>query len=254
MAEKKAETKVESQRDDSNEPKEVKEEKAEAPKEEKKEEKEEPKNENAKKEESKPAVAKPAGKGKVVEAKVVLEREYIVPLRKGFLKVPRYKRAKKAIRVLREFIAKHMKVEDRDLRKVKVDRFLNEELWFRGIKKPAGKIKVKAIKDSEGVVRVELAEVPEVVKFKMAREEKLKVAMAGKGKKKAVKTGDKKDEEKDKDGDGVADKVEEKEDVKAGAEKAAKVEKAVAKEVKHTAKAKTGKQEKQQIHRKAMKR
>jgi large subunit ribosomal protein L31e len=188
------------------------------------------------------------------EKKIVLEREYVVPLRRGFLKVPQYRRAKKAIRVLREFIAKHMKVEDRDLRKVKVDRFLNEELWFRGIKKPAGKIKVKAVKDSEGIVRVELADVPEIVKFRMAREEKLKAAMANRGKapKKAKKEDE--DKDKDKDKDGVADKVEEKEDAKAGAEMSAKVEKAAAKTTKHTAKAVTGKQEKQQVHRKAMKR
>jgi large subunit ribosomal protein L31e len=80
------------------------------------------------------------------EGKVVIEREYIVPLRKEWLKVPRYRRAKKAVKALKEFMARHMKIYDRDLRKIKLDTYLNNELWFRGIKKPAHKIKIKAIK------------------------------------------------------------------------------------------------------------
>ena len=45
-------------------------------------------------------------KKKEKEAKVVLEREYVVPLRRKVRLVPRYRRAKKAVRVLKEFIAK----------------------------------------------------------------------------------------------------------------------------------------------------
>ena len=64
--------------------------------------------------------------------KVELQREYVVPMRRGFLKVPSYRKAKKAVAVLKQFIAKHMKVEDRDVRKVKLDMYLNEEIWHRG--------------------------------------------------------------------------------------------------------------------------
>jgi len=184
---------------------------------------------------SKPAVEKVALKKKE-EKKVELEREYIIPLKRKVLNVPRYRRAKKAVRTIKEFLAKHMKVEDRDIRKVKVDIHLNNEIWFRGIKKPANKIKVKAVK-KDGIVYVELADVPEVVKFKIAREEKLKAGAINK-KGKAPKQRVKSEPESDKDKDGVDDKVEEKEDKKAGAEKAAKVAKSVSKDMKHTAQGK----------------
>src|SRR3989338_11580624 len=91
------------------------------------------------------------------DEKIMLEREYIIPLRREWLKVPRYKRASKAIKAIKQFLARHMKVEDRDVRKVKLDKFLNEEIWFRGIKKPPAKIKVKVRKYSDRV-EVELAE------------------------------------------------------------------------------------------------
>ena len=181
------------------------------------------------KEESKPAVEKSKAKKveKKDEMKVELEREYVVPLKRDSLNVPQYRRAKKAVKTLKEFLARHMKVENRDLRKVKIDIYLNNELWFRGIKKPASKIKVRAVK-KDGVVYAELAEVPESVKFTKAWAEK-RDAVAGKAKVKAPKAAPevKKTEE---------EKVEEKEDVKAGAELDAKVEKAMVKTQKHTAK------------------
>ena len=64
-------------------------------------------------------------KAKETGPKQILEREYIVPLRKGWLKVPDYKRANKAVKTLKEFLVKHMKVYDRDLRKIKIEIDLN---------------------------------------------------------------------------------------------------------------------------------
>jgi large subunit ribosomal protein L31e len=186
-----------------------------------------------KKSESKPAVEK-APKTEAKKDAVELEREYVVPLKKGVLNVPQYRRAKKAIRVLREFIVRHMKVRDRDLKKVKIDAYLNNELWFRGIKKPANKIKVKAVKKSDGFVYVSLSEPAEAVKFVMARDEKRRLAAEATKVKKPKKVDEKVD--KDKDKDGVDDKVEEAEDKKAGAEKAAKVEKSATKDLKHSTK------------------
>jgi len=172
-------------------------------------------------------------KEKKGEVKVELEREYVVPLRRGFLNVPRYRRAKKAVKVLREFMVRHMNVRDGDLGKVKIDGYLNNEIWFRGIKKPMSKVKVR-VKKIDGIVYVELAEDPEFVKFAKAREAK-RIASVAKGKKpKKIKE----EEVVDKDKDGVEDKVEEKEDVKSGAEKAAKVSKSEAKGIKHTAQGK----------------
>jgi len=100
-----------------------------------------------------------------------IEREYTIPLRREWHKVPRYKRANKAVKAVKEFLAQHMKIRDRDLRKIKLDKYVNEELWFRGIKNPPAKIKVKAVKEKD-IVRVELFEMPETLKYKKAREEK----------------------------------------------------------------------------------
>ena len=131
--------------------------------------------------------------------KIILEREYIVPLRKGAMKTVYYKRASKAIKVLKQFIAKHMKVVDRDLRKVKLDRYVNEEMWFRGIRKPLAKIKVKAKKFESGIVKVELAEIPQIVRFRMDKEKKRteeKIEKKPEEKPKEEKTAEAKAEEK----------------------------------------------------------
>ncbi len=104
-------------------------------------------------------------------------REYIIPLRVEWRKVPRYKRANKAIKAIKEFLVRHMKIYDRDLNKIKLDKYLNEFVWFRGIRKPPVKIKIKALKDKtkdgKEIIYAELAELPEKLKFKKLREEKL---------------------------------------------------------------------------------
>ncbi len=86
------------------------------------------------------------------EMEIVEERVYTVPL-KDVKKAPTGKRSNKAIRILREFIAKHMKTES-----VIINPEVNERIWMRGIEKPPRKIKVKALKDREGAVEVILAE------------------------------------------------------------------------------------------------
>ncbi len=105
-----------------------------------------------------------------------LEREYTIPLRRQWSKTQSYKRVPKSIKAIKEFLVRHMKIYDRDLKKVKINQFLNEELWFRGIKNPPSKIKVKATKeknkDGEEIVNVELFELPKELKFKKARQEK----------------------------------------------------------------------------------
>lgn len=171
------------------------------------------------------------------EPKIILEREYIVPLRRGWIKTSRYRRAKRAVKVLKEFLAKHMKVEERDLRKVKIDLYLNNELWFRGIKKPHAKIKVKAIKKDNGIVYAELAEIPEAVKWKMQKAVKIEKEKKAKPEKKEEKTEEEKKEEQEKE--------------KAVVEAGLKMQKQEAKTMKHTSKAKQPKQA--QIQRKALK-
>lgn len=101
------------------------------------------------------------------------EREYIINLRSEIAKVPNYKRTPKAVKALKQFIARHMRIPDRDTKKVKIDKWLNRELWFRGIKNPPTKLKVKAKYQNENVI-VELSELPEKLKFEKLREEKSK--------------------------------------------------------------------------------
>src|SRR3989339_763149 len=49
-----------------------------------------------------------------------LERIYIIPLREKCRSVPRYKKTNKAVKTIKEFIARHMRVQNRDLEKIKI--------------------------------------------------------------------------------------------------------------------------------------
>ena len=93
-----------------------------------------------------------------------IEREYNVPLRESWMKKTSYKRTRKAVMELRAFIARHMKVPGHDIDKVKLDVYLNNEMWSRGSSKPPAFIKVKARKEGE-LVHVTLAKAPEYVAF-----------------------------------------------------------------------------------------
>ncbi|HEX7467318.1 MULTISPECIES: 50S ribosomal protein L31e [Methanobacterium] len=81
-----------------------------------------------------------------------MERVYIIPLR-DVKRVPRTIRSPKAIRLVREFLKKHMKSDD-----IKIDTSVNEKIWERGIQKVPPKIKVKAVKEEDGSVSVTLVE------------------------------------------------------------------------------------------------
>jgi len=170
------------------------------------------------------------------------EREYIIPLRKRFNKVPRYKRTNKAVKTVKEFLVRHMKVYDRDLKKIKIDQYLNEFLWFRGIRKPPAKVKVRVSRDGENV-RVYLADMPDKIKFKKERlERREQKAIEFIDKKKASQqTLAQKAKEKleDKVERPEEEKEEEKEKARAGEEAMQKIEKAAAKTTKHMVGGKT---------------
>ncbi len=68
------------------------------------------------------------------------ERIYTIPLRKA-KKKPGNKRAKAAIKVINEFVERHMKAEI-----IKLDNPVNEYIWERGAHKIPSKIKVKVTK------------------------------------------------------------------------------------------------------------
>lgn len=125
-----------------------------------------------------------------------LEREYVIPLRSSLTNTPRYKKTAKSVKTIKEFVAKHMRVPDRDVNKVKLDVSFNNELWFRGRQNPPSKVKVKVRKDGE-LVFVEMADVPERVKFHMKRMKKLHKKTDKKEEKKDKKAGEKKEGEED---------------------------------------------------------
>jgi len=96
------------------------------------------------------------------EEDIVEERFYTIPLGKAWIST-RKKRAPRAGRIVKSFVLKHMKVrteadEEEEPEKLVIDNEVNEKLWSRGIEKPPRKIRVRVIKDKEGVVTVLLAE------------------------------------------------------------------------------------------------
>ncbi len=99
-----------------------------------------------------------------------LEREYVIPLRREFIKVPTYKKTKKAVTAIREFVSKHMKVKD-----VKIGPHLNELVWSRGMKNPLPRVKVKTRKIDD-YAQVELVDknFQETKEEKEAKEKKKK--------------------------------------------------------------------------------
>ena len=170
---------------------------------------------------------------KTTETKT-LEREYVIPLRNEWRKVANYRRTGRAIKEIKKFIARHMKVPERDTNKVKLDQWLNQEIWFRGRKKPPAKIKVRAVKEGD-IVRVELAELPEFVKFEKAKRERLhKPAEKPKAeeKKEAPAVEEKKEEKTEEE------KKDEKEKAQSTADVRAKEAEQQAKSQKHLTKAK----------------
>jgi large subunit ribosomal protein L31e len=100
------------------------------------------------------------------EEEIVEERTYTVPLGKAWI-MPPNKRTPRAVRILRAFIIKHMKLgakketetgEEEEPGKLVISNEVNERMWTRGIEKPTRKIRVRAAKDKEGNVTVYLAE------------------------------------------------------------------------------------------------
>ena len=175
-----------------------------------------------------------------------IEKEYTIPLREKCRSVPRYKKTNKAVKTVKEFLARHMKIRDRDLNKVKLDSYLNEFLWSRGIRTPPHKVKIKAVKEGD-IVKAELYEMPKKLRLKKIREE---IEKAGEEISKKKKAEAKAKEEKKPEEPGEEKKKEEEQEKKeAVVETGAKIEKAAAKKMKHTSK----KQEKSPIiQRKAL--
>ncbi|MEK6845910.1 MAG: 50S ribosomal protein L31e [Nanoarchaeota archaeon] len=95
------------------------------------------------------------------------ERIYNIPLRKEYLKSPKWRRTEKAVTALRKFLSRHMKTEE-----VRLGTELNELLWKHGIRNPPHHVKVTVSKDDKGVARAELFGVKTKEEVKKEREKK----------------------------------------------------------------------------------
>jgi len=65
-------------------------------------------------------------------------REYTINLRRGFINVSRFKKAKRAINEIKKFVLRHTKCKE-----VWISPEVNQVVWKRGIRKPPAKIRVK---------------------------------------------------------------------------------------------------------------
>ena len=121
--------------------------------------------ETAKTEEAQPEAAEEKTKEakKKEEEEIVEEKTYTVPLSKALIMPPR-KRAPRAMRILKAYIIKHMKIpsraeeEDEVPPQLIVTSEVNEHIWGKGIEKPPRKIRVRVTKDRDNNVTVHLAE------------------------------------------------------------------------------------------------
>jgi len=108
------------------------------------------------------AEEKPEEEAEEIKPEIVEERIYTIPLGRAWV-APRRKRAPRAVRLVREFIERHMKTgggtgEEEDAGRLVISNEVNEKIWSRGIEKPPRRIRVRVAKDVEGTVTVYLAE------------------------------------------------------------------------------------------------
>jgi len=86
---------------------------------------------------------------------MVTERIYTVNLSRAYSAV-RYKRARKAVKLLKIFAARHMGCE---LNNVRVSAGVNSLIWTRSAGKPPRKVKVKMVKEKQGESNVDMVKV-----------------------------------------------------------------------------------------------
>ena len=72
------------------------------------------------------------------------EKIYNIPLRREVQKVPKYMRANKAIRAIKEYLKKHVKDD------VKIGKYLNQKVLERGKCNSPHHVEVKVTKEERG--------------------------------------------------------------------------------------------------------
>ena len=106
----------------------------------------------------------------------MLERDYTIPLR-NTLAAPRTNRAPSALRLIRNYLTKHMKGAE-----TVVGESINLAVWEHGAQNIPEKVRVHCMKDDKGIIYAELPGVPIVT-----REAKKKMEEEGTKKKEEKK-------------------------------------------------------------------
>ena len=130
-----------------------------------------------------------------------LERIYTIPLSKAYM-YTRTRRAERAIKLLRAFATRHMKVDEEGVR---ISEGVNSLVWRDSIQKPPRKIKVRVVREDGNAKIWLLGEEEEIKKAEEARK----------------KAEDEKKKEEEKKKAQSAPKPEEKKEVPSGAKEAA---------------------------------
>jgi large subunit ribosomal protein L31e len=79
--------------------------------------------------------------------------ELVVPLRNAW-NITRYKRAPRAIQIIREQVIQHLKVKEEET--VWIDPNVNEFIWKRGIENPPRKIRLQITRHDEPDIPIEV--------------------------------------------------------------------------------------------------
>jgi large subunit ribosomal protein L31e len=77
------------------------------------------------------------------------EKVFNIPLREAYVR-QRNRRASNAIKIINDYLEKHMKTED-----INIGKSINEIVWKQGIENPPRKVRIHVIKE-DGVVYSEL--------------------------------------------------------------------------------------------------
>ena len=83
-----------------------------------------------------------------------VSRIYTINFGKALL-TPRYRRTDRVVNMIREFARKHMKTDE-----VKLDQELNRHVWKKGKANPPRRLRVRMMKDEDGIVVVSPYEEP----------------------------------------------------------------------------------------------
>ena len=79
--------------------------------------------------------------------------ELVVPLRKAW-NITRFKRAPRAIQIIRDEVIRHLKVLPEE--EIDIDPSVNEKIWERGIENPPRKIRLTVIRHDAPDIPIEV--------------------------------------------------------------------------------------------------